>query len=150
MSRIKIEFPPQVAFTTEIPVRITDLNYAAHVGNDTVLSIIHEVRMQWLSHYGYTNELEIDGTGLIMTDVAIEFKSELFYGDSITATLAIQNITKVGFDLYYKLEKRKDHTVVALAKTGMFCFDYNKRKIAPVPERFKSQISNLKSQINSK
>jgi len=142
MSRIKIEFPPQVAFTTEIPIRITDLNYGSHVGNDTILSIIHEVRMQWLSHFGYSSELEIEGIGLIMVDAGIEFKSELFYGDSITANLAVQNITKIGFDLYYKLEKRKDHTVVALGKTGMLCFDYNKRKIAPVPERFKSQITN--------
>jgi len=146
MSRIKIEFPSQVAFTTEIPIRITDLNYAAHVGNDTILSIIHELRMQWLAHFGYTNELSIEGIGLIMSDVAIEFKSELFYGDSITGSLAVQNITRIGFDLYYRLEKRKEHSLVALAKTGMVCFDYNKRKIVTVPRRLndKLQISNPK------
>ena len=48
MARIKIELPDNFPFTTSIPVRITDINYGGHVGNDTVLSIIHEARMQFL------------------------------------------------------------------------------------------------------
>src|SRR5689334_22301052 len=103
MSRIKIEFPSQVVYTTEIPIRITDINYGSHVGNDTILSLVHEVRKQWLSHLGYASELEIDGVGLIMMDAGIEFKGELFYGNSIIAMLAVENVTKVGFDVYYKL-----------------------------------------------
>jgi len=142
MSRIKIELPPHVAYTTEIPIRITDINYGSHVGNDTILSLVHEIRMQWLSHLGYESELAIDGIGLIMVDAGIEFKSELFYGNPVIATLIIGDVSKVGFDLYYKLENKKDHSLVAVVKTGLVCFDYTKRKIASIPERFKSQMSS--------
>jgi acyl-CoA thioesterase FadM len=142
MSRIKIELPPYVAYTTEIPIRITDINYGSHVGNDTILSLVHEIRMQWLSHLGYESELAIDGIGLIMVDAGIEFKSELFYGNPVIATLIIGDVSKVGFDLYYKLENKKDHSLVAVVKTGLICFDYTKRKIASIPERFKSQMSS--------
>jgi acyl-CoA thioesterase FadM len=143
MARIKIDLPDQFPFTTEIPVRITDLNYGAHVGNDTILSLIHETRMQWLLNLGYTSELSIEGIGLIMADAGIEFKSELFYGEKIFASLAVTGLTKIGFDIYYKLEKGNsaDRTVVALAKTGMLCFDYQKRKIASVPEEFRSKLN---------
>ena len=54
MPRIKIDLPGSFTFITEIPVRITDLNYGGHVGNDTVLSIIHESRMQWLASIGFS------------------------------------------------------------------------------------------------
>jgi len=144
MARIKIELPEKFVFTTEIPVRITDLNYGSHVGNDTILSLIHESRMQLLSSYGYTSELKINGVGLIMTDVGIEFKGELFYADRVIASVAIGEVSKAGFELYYKLEKGNspDRTLVAIAKTGMLCFDYGKRKIVPIPEELRTKLLN--------
>src|SRR6476620_11210703 len=98
MSRIRIELPSKFDFTTNIPVRITDLNYGGHVGNDTVLSLIHEARMQFLNHFNYT-ELDFEGASLIMGDAGIEFKSELFYGDTVTAYIAAPEFSGVGFDL---------------------------------------------------
>jgi acyl-CoA thioesterase FadM len=47
MARIKIELPQSFSFTCRIPVRITDINYGGHAGNDTVLSIIHEASRAW-------------------------------------------------------------------------------------------------------
>ena len=134
MARIKVELPEQFAFSTTIPVRITDLNYGKHVGNDTILSMIHEARVQYLKQLGY-GELDLGGVGLIMNDVAIEFKSELFYGDEVIVSVAAGDLTKISFDLYYKLEKRSGNIaqLVAVAKTGMVCYDYSKKKVAAIP-----------------
>ncbi len=132
MARIKLNLPQTFSFSAKIPIRITDLNYGGHVGNDTVLSLLHEARMQYLKAVVYT-EFEFEGAGLIMSDVAIEFKAELFYGDIIEAFVAIGEFSKVGFDLYYKLVKNNTE-IVALAKTGMVCFDYKRKKVVSVPE----------------
>ncbi len=83
MARIKIDLPTDFLFTCEIPVRITDLNYGNHVGNDSLLGIVHEARVQFLRNYGIESELDVYGVGLIMTDVGIQFLSEVFYGTSI-------------------------------------------------------------------
>jgi acyl-CoA thioesterase FadM len=141
MSRIKIHFPSDFYFCTTIPVRITDLNYGGHVGNDTILSIIHEARVQFLNPLGY-EELNIGGVGIIMSDVAIEFKSELFYGDVIKAYVTAGEVTGAAFDLYYKLEKEsnQDRAIIAIAKTGMVCYDYNKKKIVAIPAEVKSRL----------
>ncbi len=96
MARIKVDLPDQFSFSTIIPVRITDLNYGGHVGNDTVLSLIHEARVQFLQHYGYA-ELNMAGVGLIMSDVGIEFKQELFYGDQIKASVAANDFSESFF-----------------------------------------------------
>ncbi|MBM3417138.1 MAG: acyl-CoA thioesterase [Bacteroidetes bacterium] len=130
MDRIKIQLPEKFSFSCTIPIRITDLNYGGHVGNDMVLSLIHEARMQYLQSMGYT-EMNFGGMGMIMTGAAIEFKSELFYGDVVTASVTAGEISKTGFDLFYKLQKEIDgkKVIVALAKTGMICYDYDRKKL---------------------
>jgi len=134
MPRIKIDLPGSFTFITEIPVRITDLNYGGHVGNDTVLSIIHESRMQWLASIGFS-EMEFGGIGMIMSDVGIEFKNELFYGDIVLTSVTVGEISKIGFELFYKLEKEREgkKIQVAAAKTGMVCYNYSAKKIAAIP-----------------
>ncbi|HEX7847664.1 MAG TPA: thioesterase family protein [Chitinophagaceae bacterium] len=143
MARIKLSLPGNFSFSTSIPIRITDLNYGNHVGNDAVLSIIHEARMQFLGHFGYT-EMDFAGVGMIMSDVAIEFKNELFYGDILIASVVATEFSKAGFDLYYKLEKETNgkRILVAAAKTGMVCYDYDLKKIVAVPEEAKTKISS--------
>ena len=142
MPRIKIALPQDFRFSTTIPIRITDVNYGGHVGNDTVLSLIHEARMKFLKSYNYT-ELEFEGASLIMSDVAIEFKNEIFYGDVVTAFVTAGDFSRVGFDLYYKLTKNVNgmETIVATSKTGMIFFDYTNRKVVPIPEEVKEKIS---------
>ena len=141
MARIKIDLPDHFPFTTSIPIRITDINYGGHGGNDTILGLIHEARMQFLKTHGYT-ELQFEGVGMIMSDVGIEFKSELFYGDIVIASVSVAGFTKVSFDVYYKLEKEAGdkNIVVALAKTGMVCYDYEKKKIVAVPAEARKKL----------
>ena len=141
MARIKLTPPDHFSFSTTIPVRITDINYGNHLGNDAVLSILHEARMQYLISLGYT-ELAFAGIGLIMSDVAIEFKLEAFYGDTLKAYVTTGEINKVGFDIYYKLERCSNNAVVALAKTGMVCFHYDTRKVVAVPEEAVKKMSS--------
>lgn len=133
MARIKLHVPQTFSFSTKIAVRISDINYGGHVGNDSILSLVHEARLHYLKNAGYT-ELDFAGVGLIMADAAIEFKGEAFYGDVLKVYVTADEISRIGFELYYKLVKGEDETLVALAKTGMICFDYSKRKVTSVPQ----------------
>lgn len=132
MARIKLSLPENFSFETNIAIRITDLNYGGHVGNDTILSLIHEARVRFLQHHGYT-ELDVAGAGLIMSDVAIEYKLELFYGNDLTVYVTAFDFSRMGFDLAYKLVN-SEGKIVALAKTGMVCFDYQARKVVALPQ----------------
>jgi acyl-CoA thioester hydrolase len=142
MAKISIDIPASFSFTTNIPVRITDINYGGHLGNDAFLSLIHEARMQYLKNYGLS-ELDFAGIGLIMRDAGIEFRDELFYGDIVIASVIATEFTKASFEIYYKLEKEVDGTkkLVAIAKTGMIGYDYSKKKIAALPTSAVSKLS---------
>jgi acyl-CoA thioesterase FadM len=141
MARIKIDLVENYSFSVSIPVRITDLNYGGHVGNDAILSLVHEARMQYLRQFGYT-EMALGGIALIMVDAGIEFINELFYGDVVIASVFCNSFSKVGFDMYYKLEKEINGSrkLIAAVKTGMIGYDYANKKIAPIPEEVKAKL----------
>lgn len=141
MGRVKIDMPATFRFSTQIPVRIGDVNYGGHVGNDAIVSILHESRMQYLHAIGCT-ELKAYGTGLIMADLAVVYKGESFYGDQLTVAVAADEISSVGFDLFYRISMEKeDKTVlVAEAKTAMICYDYDNHKVSRVPDALKQQL----------
>jgi YbgC/YbaW family acyl-CoA thioester hydrolase len=142
MARIKLTMPASIVAVVSIPVRITDINYGDHVGNDSFISIVHEARMQWLRQLGYT-ELDIEGTGLILADLSVEFKSESFYGDIIEISVAVTEISKVSFELYYQLTTKRDdqRIVLAIAKTGMVCYNYGIKKVTAIPPVFKAILT---------
>ncbi|MFS8082564.1 MAG: acyl-CoA thioesterase [Ginsengibacter sp.] len=133
MARIKIEIPDIVLFTTEIRVRITDINYGNHVGNDAIVQIIHEARAQFLASHGFT-ELNAGGTALIMSNLIIDFKKESFFGDLLTVKLYAGNITNVSFDLFYSISTERDsqEILIVKAQTGMVCYDYVARKVSAI------------------
>lgn len=138
MARIKVTIPQHKHFTATIPVRVTDLNYGNHLGNDALLSILHEARMQLLNHFGWS-ELQIGGASMIMADVAIEYKGEGFYGDVLTIDLAFDELNKYGFDITYHVTNQTGKEV-ARAKTGMLCFNYTDRKLMALPDEVKAKI----------
>ncbi|MBX2930532.1 MAG: thioesterase family protein [Chitinophagaceae bacterium] len=143
MQRIKINLPQEFSFSTTVPVRITDINYGGHVGNDSFLSLIHEARIQFLHHFGYS-ELNFENTSLIMTDVALEFKHELNYGDTVKISVTAADFDKLGFDIFYLLELVKDEQtfIAGKAKTGMLCFNYKEKRKAAIPQAAIDKLSS--------
>ena len=143
MARVKIDLPTKFFnISISIPVRITDINYGDHVGNDSLVAIIHEARMQFLQHHGFT-ELDIEGVGLIMSDLLVEFKNESFYKDVINVKMGSDNIAKVSFELFYQLTttRNNEEMIIANAKTTMVCYDYGLKKVAALPEKLKDILS---------
>jgi len=143
MNRIKLTLPEIFHFSTELVIRITDLNYGGHVGNDVFLSLIHESRQQYLLSLGY-KELSFAGVGLIMADVALEYKRELNHMDRIRISVAAADLDKLGFDLYYKIELLTDDgwALAAKAKTGMICYDYTNKKKVSIPEEAVAKLTH--------
>jgi acyl-CoA thioester hydrolase len=142
MARIKIELPEKFIYKTEIPIRITDINYGGHLGNDSLLSIIHEARVRFLKHFDYL-ESNVEGNGIIMIDAGVQYKSEGFYGDELSVEIAVNDFTGIGCDIIYRLTNKKSGKEIAVAKTGIVFFNYEKRKTAPVPLEFKKKIEGL-------
>jgi len=144
MERIKLNLPATFTFSTNIPIRISDVNYGGHVGNDSFLSLLHEARLQFLHHFGYS-EMNVGGVGLIMSDVAIEYKRELVYGDIAKISVAATGFDRLGFDLFYLIEVIDEDTtqLAGKAKTGMLCFNYTTKKKASIPQEAIEKLTGV-------
>ena len=139
MARVELELPEQFLFRTEIPVRIDDLNYAGHLGNDSVLTIAQEARVRFLGAHGWT-ELDVEGVGIIMADAAVVYRAEGKYGMVLEVDLAVADVRTRGCDLVYRLQDKATGKEIARVKTGILFFDYSAHKVVSVPARFRDAV----------
>lgn len=147
MARIKIDLPQRFLFETEIAVRVYDLNYGAHLGNDRVLALFHEARVRFFKTLGIDNERDgLDGLGVIMTDAAVAYKAESFYGDKLVIKMTIADLTPKTMDVLYLAENKERNTEVARGKTGLVCFDYHRERMASIPQKFREKIKEMVEQ----
>jgi acyl-CoA thioester hydrolase len=133
MARVRFEVQGREVFRTRLRVRVNDVNYGGHLGNDSVLTLCHEARVRFFAEMGQS-EMSLFGKGIIMTDAMISYRSEGNLGDDIDISLHLDDIGRRGFDLYYLLECGERE--VARVKTGIAFFDYRQRRIADCPYGF--------------
>ena len=141
MARIKLEFPDDVfVFTTDIPVRISDINGANHLGNDALISMLSEARAQLLVRYGI-QEADRHGTGIVVTDLATMYQAESFFPEVLRFEVGLMDFNRYGGDFAFRVTKAECGQPVALAKYGFVFFDYVNKKVMPVPDSFRARFA---------
>jgi len=136
MPRVNLNLPRSFCFTTEFHLRISDINYGGHLGNDRVLLLCHEARIRHLHSHGYS-EIDVGGAGMIQTDSVVIYRSEAFHMDKLIVKIALADLSDFGCDYYYRILNKENGMEVARAKTNMVFFDYKERKMLPVPDPFR-------------
>lgn len=129
-------------FSTNLEVRIYDINYGNHLGNDSLVSLIHEARVRFFKSYGFT-ELDVDGVGILITNLTVNYRAEAFYGDNIRIDIELNNISKTSINLSYTLTSQNNEKEIANATTTITFFDYKKSKVTRIPQIFLDTIQNF-------
>ena len=137
MPRVKLIERPDYRFAVEILVRTTDLNYGGHLGNDRLLSLVHEARVAFLADHGWS-ELDCTGVSLILGDTAVVYRAEAFAGDVLRFEVDAGEASRSGLRLFYRITRSGDDRLIALVENGMACFDYQASKIVTLPEEIRA------------
>lgn len=114
-------------------VRVGDINYGGHMGNDKALLLFHDARIHFLEEREFS-ESDIGGPGLIMGDAHVYFKKEVFRGDELKVYIHIDDIREISFVMHYSI-MREDIQVMH-GHTKMISFDYNRKRVVKIPEVF--------------
>lgn len=114
MARVQIELPEQFVFTTELPVFISHINYAGHLDNALLLTLVTEARLRFF---------------------------QAFHGEVMVVDMAPADIHGKGFDLVYRLRDKASGREVARGKSGLLCFDYAARQVVALPEGFLQRLT---------
>lgn len=139
MARIKIELPERFAFSTEIMLYLSHMNWGGHLDNALLLTVVSEARARFLQSLGYT-ESDVEGLGILVTDAAVQYKSEAVHGEVMVVRMTATDFNRYGCDLVWSMIDRETQREVACGKTGIVCFDYTARKIARLPADFRSRV----------
>ncbi len=140
MARIHIELPERFVFSTELPLYISHINYAGHLDNALLLTLVSETRVRFFKSLGY-GELDVEGVGIVIADAAVQYKSEAFPGEIMVVQKAAADFGKYGCDLLWRMRERESGREVARGKTGIVFFDYAARRIVPVPKEFRDKLA---------
>lgn len=140
MARVSITYPKHTLFTCHLPIRIADINYGQHLAHDKLVAMLHEARAQFFLSVGM-QESNIGGLGIILCDLAICYQAESFHPDVLSFDIALDDPSRCGCDMVYRVTKDNGKVRVATAKTGLVFFDYKTKKVAPMPKQFKQLLN---------
>lgn len=143
MARLSLEFPEdQFCYSTHLTVRITDINAANHLANDSMISMISEARARFLFTFGI-QETEADGTGIIVTDLATTYKAEAHARDQLLFEVGVMDFNKYGGDITFRITRPADNRLVAMAKSGFVFFNYLSGKVVAMPDAFAAKFDKV-------
>ena len=140
MPRIKLDSLGRYQHIYETIIEVTDLNYGNHMGNDALVGIIQRARVHFLHRLGASENNLGDGkTGILLTDLIINYKGEGFLFDKLIVKSSIGELRSKSFRMFHRIDT-KQNRLIALAETGIVAFNYHKRKVARLPESFISTV----------
>lgn len=144
MPRIKLSEKSSYCFSTLCRVRVDDINYGNHLDNARLVSFLHETRVRFFRELGADEGNLGDGeTGIVMGDLSVNYKAEVFYGNELAVECEIDEIESMSFRMFYRI--RNNGALSALAETGIVGFNYKKRSIAEIPDSFIQSLNSYRA-----
>jgi acyl-CoA thioesterase FadM len=142
MPRVKLREQSVYEFHYQVILQVRDINYGGHLGNDALVGLLHEARLNLLRELGCTESNLGDGkTGVIMADLVVNYLAEGFMFDCLSIDSHLDEISRSSFRLFHRLAK--DGQLLALAETGMVAFDYINRKVTSIPKVFLQSLAQI-------
>lgn len=135
MPRIKLEEQPSYEFSYTTCARVADLNHAAHVGAPQMTTLFHDARIALFLELGVSEYDLGDGkSSIIIGDLAVNYRSQAFWGNELSILTHIGEITGNSFRIFHKI--MRGDALVALAEIGAVTFSFMEGKKTSVPEKF--------------
>ena len=140
MPRIKLLEQEIYEFQHRIEVRPQDVNYGGHLGNDSLITLVGAARARLFRSMGLSElDLGNGSTGLIITDMAVNYKAEAFMFDELIIETHIGETAPKGFRMFHRV--RRGPGLVALVEAGVATYNYALKKIVPVPAEFLERVA---------
>lgn len=123
-------------------VRVGDINYGGHMGNDKALLLFQDARIKFLRSFGLDEDDIGEGAGIIMTEAHVYYLKEIFMYDRLYANIVTGETGNAFFDLEYEICRESDDAVAIKGSTRQLAFDYRRKKVTRLPEAFRKLLDN--------
>ncbi len=134
MERVRLEFPEAaIVHRHPLTVRVTDMNYGRHLGHDTLVSLLHEARIQAFGAQGLT-EWDLGGYPSVVADLAVQYQSEARWPDALVVETAIPAPDGRAIIVYHRVRHAEGGRPVATARLNLVLIDPATGRPVTVPD----------------
>ena len=145
MPRVKLNELKKYRFRYKRRFGPRDITCAGHMNNDALVSLLGLARAEMFRTLDL-NELDLgDGqTGIIVTDLVINYRAEAFVHDDLLVETDIGDISEKNFRMFQRATRGR--TLVALAEQGISAYSYGAREVTRIPESFLKALETNRAQ----
>lgn len=133
--------PAGGGFVASIPVRWSDIDMYQHVNHATMVTILEEARVPFLSP---AFQVDIATTGLLIAEVRVGYKGQLRLTDSpLQVTMFVQRLRAVDFTLGYEVRSvhaEPDSKPAVIADTQLVAFDIEAQRLVRLAPRHREYL----------
>ena len=117
-------------FTTPVPVRWSDIDMYQHVNHATMVTMLEEARVPFLSP---AFAVDITSVGLLIAEVKVGYKGQLRLTDSpLQVTMWVSRLRTVDFTIGYEVRSvhaAPDSRPAVIAETQLATFSIDEQKL---------------------
>ena len=139
MPRLQFDLPEEFAFSTELMVCFSHLNWARHLDNAQLLTLVGEGRVRFFGALGY-DEADIEGRSIVVADQLVLYRAEAFHGDALVLSMTPEDFNPRGFDLVWQMRQRRGGQEVARGKLGIVFIDRAAKRPVALPQGFQARL----------
>ena len=130
-------------FTQSYRVRVDDINYGGHMGNERALVVFQDARIAFLGSLGWSETDVGEGLGLILVEAAVRYAKEVFRNDLLETRVRIANLKRSSFDMEFSSFRIPEGEEAFSGFTRMLVFHYGERKVRELPERVREALARF-------
>ena len=143
MARVFVSYPGNPVFKDQQIIRVSDLGLAGHLSFDALVSILNDTAARFFDSHGIKRG-KTGPVGVLHTDLAVSYRSEIFYRDAVLIEAAIDDVKNKGFDLVFRVTSRSNGKEIAIAKIGVLFYSYAQKKAVPIPDQLLRLVRRIK------
>ncbi|HUJ56775.1 MAG TPA: thioesterase family protein [Gaiellaceae bacterium] len=128
-------------FVHEEIVRFSDLDGFGHVNNAVFSTYLEQARLAWFGSQETGEAMPLRDVILARTE--IDFRSPVFFGETIAIGVRPSRLGRKSFELEYEL--RAGERLVAEAKSVLVGYDYAAERSVEVPERWRRRLQPVEA-----
>jgi acyl-CoA thioester hydrolase len=118
---------------TPIQVRFGDTDALGHVNNASFAQYAETARLDFLAQF------DVDVSSIILARLAIDFKSQVRFGDTAHVETRVQRVGRTSIGLLQQVIV--NGSSAAEIQTVVVLFDYQRRSSQPIPASFRQQLA---------
>lgn len=119
-----------VGFVASVPVRWSDIDMYQHVNHATMVTLLEEARVPFLSP---AFAVDITSVGLLIAEVKVAYKGQLRLTDSpLQVTMWVPRLRTVDFTIGYEVRSvhaARDSRPAVIAETQLATFSIDEQKL---------------------